>query len=259
MTNHRTYHRTLALVAVLGLVPVGLAGCGETQRQPAVKTKAVIDPGDGGRYSPTIDPKNFVPTVDNPYLPLVPGSSWSYEETEDGETLHVEVKVTDEGKIVMGVPVVVVSDVVSDADGKPIEVTADWFAQDADGNVWYMGEATKEYAEDGSTSDKGSWEAGVDGAKPGIVMPAEPEVGKAYRQEYYRGEAEDLAEVVRRGDTEKVPAGTYADALVIREWNPLDPDVVEEKYYAPGVGNFLTVITKGGKGREELVRFTKGG
>jgi hypothetical protein len=245
---------TTLLAAVLA--GVTLAACANDE--PSSRAEAVIDPGDGGKYSPVIDPAKFVGRIDNPLLPLLPGASWSYTETEDGETQHVEVKVTDQRKTVMGVPVVVVSDVVSDADGKPIEVTADWFAQDADGNVWYMGEDTKEYGEGGTVDTKGSWEGGVDGAKPGIVMPAKPVAGKAYRQEYYRGQAEDMAEVVRLGASEKVPAGSYSDTVVIREWNPLEPDVVEEKYYAPGVGNVLTVITKGGKGREELVRFTPG-
>jgi hypothetical protein len=253
-------HRTTALVAVLalGLTGPALAACGKDKPSGGAAKAAVIDPGDGGKYSPTIDPAKFVKRIDNPRLPLLPGASWAYEEIEDGETQHVEVKVTDEQKTVMGVPVLVVSDVVSSADGKPIEVTADWFAQDTDGNVWYMGEDTKEYKENGKVNTKGSWEGGVDGAQPGIVMPAKPVAGKAYRQEYYRGKAEDMAQVVRLDATGKVPAGSYKDAVVIKEWNPLEPDVVEEKYYASGVGNFLTVITKGGKGREELVRFTAG-
>ncbi|HEX8803134.1 MAG TPA: hypothetical protein VF743_03040 [Acidimicrobiales bacterium] len=216
----------------------------------------VIDPGDGGRYAPEIDPADFVETVDNPYMTLTPGASWSYRGEEDGEVENVEVTVTDQRREVMGVSAVVVRDTVSDADGAVVEDTRDWFAQDREGNVWYMGEDTAEYEDGEVTSTEGSWEAGRDGALPGIAMPADPTVGYAYRQEYYPGEAEDLAEVARLGASESVPEGDHDDLLVIKEWNPLDPEVVEEKYYAAGLGLVLEVKVAGGDGRIELVDAT---
>ena len=202
-------------------------------------------------------PTAFVETIDNPYLPLIPGSSWVYEGIEDGETERIEVVVTDDRRDVMGISAVVVRDTVSE-DGEVIEDTYDWFAQDGDGNVWYLGEDSREYEDGELVGTEGSWEAGVDGAFPGIVMLAEPEVGRAYRQEYFEGEAEDLGEVIQVGVSESVVAGTYNDVVVIREWNPLEPDVVEDKYHAPGVGVVLESVVEGGDGRVELVEYVPG-
>jgi len=143
-------------------------------------------------------------------------------------------------------------------DGRLVEDTWDWYAQDRDGTVWYLGEATEEHAEDGTVSTDGSWEAGVDGAQPGIAMQADPEVRQAYRQELDPGEAEDVAEVVRTGERAEVPAGRFEDLLVILEWNPLEPEVLEEKYYARGVGTVLEQQVRGGDERVELVEHTPG-
>jgi hypothetical protein len=217
----------------------------------------VIDPGDGGRYEPRVSPSDFVDGVDHPYFPLRPGSSWVYEGTADGASERIEVLVTPERRQVMGISAVVVRDTVT-ADGELVEDTFDWYAQDREGNVWYLGEATKEYEDGRVTSTDGSWEAGVDGALPGVVMPARPEVGDAYRQEYYRGEAEDLAEVVRAGDRARVPFGEVGDLLVTKEWNPFEPRTIEEKSYARGVGLVLEVKTAGGEGRVELVEHRPG-
>jgi hypothetical protein len=217
----------------------------------------VIDPGDGGNYQPDVDPADFVDVIDNPYLPYAPGSSWTYEGTDDGETEHIEVVVTEERREVMGISAVVVRDTVT-MEGELVEDTYDWFAQDRDGNVWYLGEETAEYEDGEVVSTEGSWEAGVDGALPGIVMPAQPAVGDAYRQEFYAGEAEDLAEVARLGASETVPFGDLDDLVVIKEWNPLEPEVVEEKYFARGIGLVLEVKTAGGEGRVELLEHTPG-
>jgi hypothetical protein len=237
-----------------------LVACGDDASPAADKatttTKAapVIDPGDGGDYRPDIDPARFVDRIDNPYLPLLPGARWVYEDATSGE--HTEVAVTADRKQILGISAVVVRDTVT-VDGEVQEDTYDWFAQDVEGNVWYLGEHSEEH-EDGKISTAGSWEAGVDGALPGIVMPAHPEAGQAYRQEFYPGEAEDLAEVVRLGAADDVPTGSYHDVVVIEEWNPLEPDVVEQKHYAPGVGQILEETTVGGDGRAELVAFTPG-
>ena len=219
----------------------------------------VIDPGDGGNYQPEIDPNNFVDVIDNPYLPFPVGASWTYEGTEDGETENVKVTVTPERKEIMGISATVVRDTVSTGDGEVVEDTYDWYAQDRDGNVWYLGEDSTEFENGKAVGTSGSWEGGVDGALPGIVMQAQPEVGQAYRQEYYAGEAEDLAEVDQLDATESVPFGDFDQLVVIKEWNPLEPDVVEEKYFTPGVGLVLEIKTEGGDGRSELTEFTAGG
>jgi hypothetical protein len=132
------------------------------------------------------------------------------------------------------------------------EDTYDWYAQDRDGNVWYMGEDSKDYENGQVKSTEGSWEAGVHGALPGIVMQAHPAVGQAYRQEYYKGQAEDMAEVAQVGTTKAIALGQYTDVVVIKEWNPLEPDVVEQKYYAPGVGVIAEETLKGGDEKAEL-------
>jgi hypothetical protein len=191
--------------------------------------------------------------VNNPYFPLEPGAQWVYEgRTEDGLERTV-VEVTNQTREVMGVTCLVVRDTVT-LDGEVIEDTYDWFAQDADGAIWYFGEESSEYEDGEVVSTEGSWESGVDGAQPGIVMPAEPEVGDAYRQEYYPGEAEDQAEVLSVTEAVTVPVGSYDDVLMTEEINPLEPDVVERKYYAKGIGPIMTVQVKGGSEREELVR-----
>ena len=180
-------------VAAAAISLVALAACGDDDGstsaagggESSTTTEApVIDPGDGGNYQPNVDPNNFVDVIDNPYLPYPVGASWTYEGTEDGETESVEVTVTPQRKEIMGISATVVRDTVTTADGEVVEDTYDWFAQDRDGNVWYLGEDSTEFEDGKAVSTSGSWEAGVDGALPGIVMQAHPEVGQAYRQEY---------------------------------------------------------------------------
>lgn len=251
---------------LLAALAVGLAtaACGDSSDGDAAPPASppapapVIDPGDGGRYSPEVDPADFGGPIDNPYLPLLPGARWVYEGTSDGEVERIEVVVTDQRRRVMGIDAVVVRDTVT-VGGDVVEDTDDWFAQDAAGNVWYLGEASTEYEDGEPVSTEGSWEAGVGGALPGIVMPAEPAVGQAYRQEYDEGDAEDLAEVLAVDGHATVAGDTYRELLVTREWNPLEPATVEEKSYAAGVGLVLEVVTAGGEGRVELVEFTPGG
>lgn len=215
----------------------------------------VIDPGDHGDYRPDIDPADFVDTIDNAYLPFAPGARWTYRGESEGVTELTEVVVTDQRREVMGISATVVRDTVS-AGGEVIEDTYDWYAQDRDGNVWYLGEDTAEYENGQVVSTEGSWEAGVDGALPGIVMLSHPEVGRAYRQEFYEGQAEDLAEVVDVGTTRSIGLGDYRDVVVIEEWNPLEPTVVENKYFAPGVGPIAEEKVRGGDEVVELVEFS---
>jgi hypothetical protein len=204
----------------------------------------------------TLDPADFTSDIDNPYFPLPVGATWTYEGKENGSTEHIEVRVLPERKVVMGIPAVVVRDTVT-VDGKIAEDTFDWYAQDQQGNVWYLGEDTKELDRHGKvTSTAGSWEGGVNGAYPGIVMKATPTVGDAYRQEYLKGEAEDLAKVVRAGVADTVPAGDFSGMLAIEEWTPLEPKVVESKDYAKGVGPVVELVDRGGSGRIELLHST---
>lgn len=227
-------------------------GCGEAQEpEPAAESPRnpapVTEP-----YEPLIDPNDFVMTIDNPYLPLPVGRTLVYEGVSDGERERVEVTVTDRIREVMGVTTTVVRDRAFVEDAL-VEDTFDWLAQDRWGNVWYFGEATAEYENGEVVSRAGSWEAGVDGAMPGVVMLADPRVGDRYRQEFYEGEAEDLARVRATGESVAVPAGSYQDVLVTEDWTPLEPDVLEHKSYAPGVGVVLERVVEGGSGVLRLV------
>ena len=190
---------------------------------------------------------------------MKPGTRWVYRETDpDGTRQKVVVKVLDQTKLIAnGVTARVVRDTVTER-GKLVEDTFDWYAQDRAGNVWYMGELTKEYENGKFKSTEGSFEAGVDGAKAGIVMPAKPKVGLRYRQEYYKGHAEDRASILSLRERAEVPAGYYRKVLMTRDENPLEPKILEYKFFARGVGPVLAVNVSGGADREELVRFRRG-
>lgn len=186
-------------------------------------------------YTPVINPDNFKDGVDHEYYPLSIGTVYTYEaETEDGTEITT-VTVTSQTKVIMDVTCMVVNDKV-ELDGELIENTDDWFAQDNDGNVWYMGEYSEEWEDGELESTDGSWEAGVDGAYPGIIMPANPILGIPYRQEYYYEEAEDWGKVVELDVTVETPYGTFTNCIKTEDWNALEPDVLENKYYAPGIG-----------------------
>jgi len=202
---------------------------------------------DGSVRDYTIRPEDFVSEVTNQYLPLKPGTLFTYKSEDEDNT----VEVLSETKTILGVTCTVVLDKVFEG-GDLIEETYDWYAQDKDGNVWYMGEDSKTYSNGVITSTAGSWEAGVDGAKPGIIMKADPKPGDSYRQEYYEGEAEDMGDVVSLGESVTVPAGTYTDCLKTRDWTPLEPGVSEFKYYAPGIG-FVLETAPDGSGRLDLI------
>jgi hypothetical protein len=203
-------------------------------------------------YDPVIDPANFVAKIDNPFFPLVPGTTFIYEgQTSEGLMRDV-FAVTHNTRVIDGVTCVEVHDSVF-TDGELTEDTLDWFAQDKDGNVWYFGENTAEL-EDGliSTID-GTFMAGVDGDKPGIVMKAHPAVGDFYRQEFSLANAEDEAETIGLNASVTVPYGSFQHCLRSEETTPLEPDALEDKFYASGVGNVLTVDEETGE-RDELIQ-----
>jgi hypothetical protein len=203
----------------------------------------------------TLDPADFVDQIDNPYLPMAPGAVWVYRETDPaGSVQNVKVTVTTRTRQILGIAATVVHDVVSE-HGQLVENTFDWYGQDACGNVWYLGENTKEYENGVVVSTAGSWEAGVDGAQPGIIMPAEPQIGAAYRQEYYAGQAEDAAEILSLDEQAQVPYGHFDDVLLTKETTPLHRRVLEYKLYAQGIGVVLAISVSGGSDREDLIRF----
>lgn len=205
-----------------------------------------------------LDPADFTTDIDNPYWPMEPGTRWTYREIdEEGKKLKVVVIVTTETKeIANGITARVVRDVVTE-DGELVEDTKDWYAQDSDGNIWYLGEETAEF-EDGKIATRaGSFEAGVDGALPGIVMPGDPQVGMKYRQEYYEGEAEDNGEILSLEEMAEVPFGRFDNVLLTKDTITIEPDVLEYKLYARGIGPVLVFGVSGGGGREELMRMDR--
>ncbi len=216
--------------------------------------------GDLPKGSETVhlDPADFTTKITNPWWPMKQGSRWVYRETDsEGTKQRVVVTVTKRTKLIAnGVTARVVHDVVTEG-GKPVEVTDDWYAQDKRGNIWYLGEATTDYENGKPVSTEGSFEAGVDGAQAGVIMPARPRPGLSYRQEYLKGEAEDKARIVSLREKAEVPAGYYRRALMTRDVNPLSPKILEFKFYARGVGPVLAVSVSGGSDREELLSFSR--
>lgn len=206
---------------------------------------------------PTLPPPaDFVDRIDHPFFPLEPGTTFTYKGQQDGAPRRVTVFVTHKTKMILGISATVVLDQVL-VDGRPEERTFDWYAQDKDGNVWYLGEDSFDYVNGKWVRSDGSWEAGVDNAKAGVIMEAQPQVGDVYRQEYYAGHAEDMAKVIQTDAAVTVPFGAFEHALVTSEWTPLEKGVVEQKYYARGVGNVRTVMVKGGTEEEQLVSVTR--
>jgi len=221
----------------------------------AIAAAACPRPLPQGSDPVTLDPADFVAQIDNPYLPMARGARWVYRETDpQGSSQRVKVTVTTHTKQILGIDATVVHDVVT-AHRELVENTFDWYAQDNCGNVWYLGENTKEYENGKVVSTAGSWEAGVDGAQPGVVMPADRQVGLSYRQEYYAGEAEDAAEILSLVEQAQVPFGHFRDVLLTKETTPLHRRILEYKFYAKGIGPVLALGISGGSDREELVGF----
>ena len=252
-TRTRTIWMPVAIAAALATTAI--AACGDDDGDTSGAIGDESSTSATSAYEPRIDAESFTTNIDNPYMPLKTGMKWIYEGEDDGESERVVVEVTNQTREVMGVTCVIVRDTVT-IEGELVEDTYDWFAQDADGNVWYFGEDTKEYENGEVVSTEGAWEAGIDGAQPGIVMLATPKVGDRYRQEFYEGEAEDMGEVIELDTSVKVAFAAFDDVVVTKDFTPLEPDVVEHKYYAAGVGLVLEEKVEGGDGRIELIEHT---
>jgi hypothetical protein len=220
----------------------------------AVGTAAVPTGASATAAAP--DPARFSTTIDNPFLPFLPGTVMRYRETSDDGRGRDVVRVTDRTKLIQGVETVVVRDRAF-LGGKLVEDTFDWYAQDRRGNVWYFGENTKEIENGRVVSTAGSWKAGRDGARAGIVMKAHPRVGDTYRQEFSPGVAEDQATVLSRDASATVPYGSFHHLLRTRDFSALEPAVVENKFYARGVGSVLEKLVRGGHERVVLVSVTR--
>lgn len=230
---------TKLLITGLGLL-VTLTACERSPDDtPTPTTTTTTTPEGltpiGDTYDVAIDPSAFGSTIDNPYFPLLAGSRWVYRGTSGAQKETNVVTVPGTTREVMGVTCIVVRDAVF-VDGALEELTFDWYAQDAEGNVWYFGEDSRTIEAGKVVSTEGSWEGGVNGALPGIVMLADPQVGATYRQEYLVGEAEDAGLVISLGTTVETAAGRYTDVLETEDTSLIDPDLRERKFYAPGVG-----------------------
>ncbi|HEY3217375.1 MAG TPA: hypothetical protein VGK93_12875 [Candidatus Eisenbacteria bacterium] len=248
---------TMIRVNLCTVAVLGLAACGQNANR---LMSASPDLGGGAGITASsnlitlpFEPDNFVKDVDNRYFPLRPGTTYTYRGvSKDGVELNT-VEVTHNTKTILGVPTIVVHDAVYIEDGSLSEDTFDWYAQDRQGNVWYFGEDTKTYDHGMLVTTEGSWEAGKNDAKAGIIMLADPHVGDTYQQEDSPGVVADMAKVVSLTETATVEAGTFRDCLETTEWTPIEPGNRSHKFYAPGVGTVLELSTRQGGERVELI------
>jgi hypothetical protein len=214
--------RALGTTAVAAILTIA-AACGNNPNQPG--------------YDPQLTPADFVAAVTNPYFPLPPRTTLHYEGATAEGVETVVTEVLSDTKEILGITATIVHDRVF-LDGELIEDTFDWYAQQNNGDVWYLGEDSKEIENGQVVSTAGSWEAGVDGAKPGIIMWGDPaaHLNEEYKQEYYAGVAEDVATVRSLDESVQVPLGGFTGCLRTEDRNNLEPAVLEHKFYCPGIG-----------------------
>jgi hypothetical protein len=239
----------------VALLAVALAAPGGIRAPAAAGAAGCRLPrfGPGRSYHPHIDPADFRPQVDNRWFPLVPGRTLVYTDTKDGKKALDLVVATRRTRVIDGVRTRVVEDRLY-LDNFLEERTSDYYAQDRCGNVWYFGEDTATLDRHGRVVDtEGTWHAGIDGAQPGVFMQAHPQLGRRFRQEWYRGHAEDVFKVIDRSAPVAVPYGSFRHALRTAEWTALEPDVLDNKYYVRGVGEVAEVAVKGPREALHLV------
>jgi hypothetical protein len=235
----------LAVVAVAGAFVISTAGASGA----GVSTPSA--------YEPHLNPKDFSLVIDNPYFPLPVGRTWVYRGTRDGQSQIDRVTVTTKTKrVAEGITARVVRDVATH-NGKLLEKTFDLYAQDKQGNVWYLGEDTTAFLPNGQTDKSGSWQAGVNDGEPGMIMLANPQIPDAYRQEYLKGQAEDTAWIINRGGSVSAPFGTFPHALRTLEFARIEPGVVDQKIYAPGIGIVSETALTGPQEVAKLVHMTR--
>jgi hypothetical protein len=240
--------------ALLVTVMLSLTACSSSSHKAAAPAStdscALPTFGPGDQYNPTYDAATFTATVDNKWFPLPVGRTWLYTGTKDGKPALDVVTVSSRTRVIDGVTTHIVEDRLF-LDNALEEKTADYYAQDKCGNVWYFGEDTGELNRAGKvTNTSGSFHAGEKGAEAGVFMEANPRLNERFRQEWYKGEAEDTYRAIDLATNASVPYGNYDDALRTEETTRLEPDVVDNKLYAPGIGEVVEVSLKGA--REEL-------
>jgi hypothetical protein len=248
--------RLVAVATMLGLV-CACSSNNSHATSPAAGGRCLLPPfGNGVDYHPAIDAARFGPDVTNPWYPLKPGTTYRYKGLDEGDPVTDVVVVTNRTRLIDGVRTRIVFDQLFQA-GAVVERTNDYFAQDACGNVWYFGEDTAELNAAGEVkSTEGTWHSGVDGAEPGVFMPARPHLGRHFRQEWLAGHAEDSFSVIDLSTPVQVPAGSYPDALRTEETTALEPGVVDNKWYAKGIGDVRELTVHGPQEKLELVSVT---
>ena len=247
-----TLKRRFLAVSLVVLAACGGGGADAPDPLPRSNGKgpAPFDPGTA--YAPLVSAATLTPQVTNPLFPIPVGAQWVYQARTDAGIERIEISVLAGTQAVWGTTGRTVRDTVT-VDGALVEDTLDWYAQDPNGHVWYLGEETAEYENGEVVNRNGTWTAGVNDALPGVVMLAAPTVGDVYRQEYLAGEAEDLAEVVRVGVSVQVPAGAFTGCVETRDRSAIDLELDELKTYCPGIGNVLVIE---GDVRVELVSYS---
>ena len=257
--NARAIKRGGAATVCIAVLLPALAGCGGSSDN---NSQAATGPGTNtlpqSAEPSNLNPADFTTHIDNRYWPMPVGRVWHvHVSNPQGESLQETITVLNRTrKIADGVTARAVRDVVYD-QGKPSEITDDWYAQDSEGNVWYFGENTASIdLKSGKRDTSGSFEAGRNGADAGIAMPADPTVGLTYREEYYRGHAEDRSKVLATDQQVEAPAGHFTGAILTDDYSRIEPDVSEYKLYAPGVGPVVAVSVSGESEREDLVSYT---
>lgn len=237
-------HTFVAGVSLACLVASATAASASTPASPSGGCPLPVF-GPGADYHPVIDPANFTPNVDNPLFPLTVGTTLVYAGTKDGQAALDTFAPSTRTRVIDGVTTRVVEDRLY-LNGVLEEQTSDYYAQDSCGNVWYFGEDTAELDRSGHViSREGSFHAGVDGAEPGVFMQAQPELGRVFRQEWYQGHAEDVFAAIDLNAQVTVPYGSFTNALRTAETTALEPGVLDNKYYVPGIGEVEEVALRG--------------